>query len=61
MEKVGFWYSFEDEDGDISNHNVDMEISNEHGVGRDDVCETFVNFLAAAGYSVDNLSKVFDR
>lgn len=61
MENIRFMYEFEDETGGIPNQHVDMEISCESGVFRNDVCDTFVKFLAAAGFSTNNLAKSFEE
>ncbi len=61
MENIRFVYEFEDETGGIPNQKVDMGIGCESGVFRNDVCETFVKFLAAAGFSTSNLAKSFEE
>lgn len=55
METVRFWYTFEDEDKDISNSDIDIAVSREGGVRRDEICDAFVRFLAVVGFSTEGL------
>ena len=55
METVHFWYTFEDENGEISNSDIDISVSRKDGVRRDEICDAFVRFLEAAGFSTDDL------
>ena len=50
MEAVHFWYTFEDENGEISN-----SVSRKDGVRRDEICDAFVRFLETAGFSTEDL------
>jgi len=59
METVRFWYTFEDKEGDIPTHDTDLSISREHGLMADDVCETFLTFMVAAGYSEESVIEYF--
>ena len=61
METIRFWYTFEDKDKDSNMPvtDVDISVSSEAGVGLGDVCEAFVHFIEAAGYSSANLSEYF--
>ncbi len=59
METVRFWYTFEDETGDMPTHDTDMSIRRESGLMVDDVCETFLTFMVAAGYSEESVIKYF--
>lgn len=60
METIRFWYTFEDEDGDMPKTDVDISIEGD-GLHRDEVCEAFERFLTAAGYSTAGLSEMFEN
>lgn len=60
MERISFWYEFEDEDGNVSGNDIHFDVENENGIPRDEVCEAFTRFLASVGFSTDGLSKLFD-
>lgn len=56
METVRFWYTFEDKSGENSTSDVEISLSKEEGgVHRDEVCDAFVRFLEAAGFSTAGL------
>ena len=57
METVRFWYTFENKNGEPSNSDIDIDISvsREGGVRRDEVCDAFVKFLDAIGFSTAGL------
>lgn len=59
METIRFWYTFEDEDGEIPTEDVEMTISDEAGIRLPDVCDVFARFIASIGYSTDNLVENF--
>ena len=59
METVRFWYTFEDKNGEMSTHDVDISVSNEGGVSLGDVCEAFARFVKAAGFCAENLAEYF--
>ena len=61
MERISFWYDFEDNDNKVSNNSIQVSVENENGVPRDEVCEAFIRFLASAGFSTEGLSKFFDN
>lgn len=60
MERISFWYEFNDEDGHVSGNDIHFDIENESGVQRDEICEAFARFLASAGFSTEGLSELFD-
>lgn len=60
MERISFWYDFEDKDDKVSKDSIQVSIENEDNVSRDEVCEAFTKFLASAGFSTEGLSKLFD-
>ena len=51
MESIKFWYNFTDEKKKMSDTDIDLSVSNEDGILLEDVCETFIKFLQAVGYS----------
>lgn len=52
MESIKFWYTFTDEKKEMADLDFDMSVSREeNGVKLEDVCETFIKFLEAIGYS----------
>ena len=51
MESIKFWYNFTDEKKEMSDVDFDLSVSNESGIPLEDVCETFIKFLEAVGYS----------
>lgn len=59
METIRFWYTFDDEDGDMSTSDIEVSLSNEDGVNLGEVCEAFEHFLSAAGFCAENLSEYF--
>lgn len=59
METIRFWYTFENKDGDMPVNDVEISVSSEAGVSLRDVCEAFVHFINAAGYSPARLSEYF--
>ena len=60
MERISFWYEFNDEDGHVSGNEIHFDIENENGVQRDEICEAFARFLASTGFSTEGLSELFD-
>ena len=60
MERVNFRYEFEDENGEVSGTNIEVEVSNHGGLPRDEVCEAFAKFLDAAGWSSHGLNEMFE-
>jgi hypothetical protein len=60
MERISFWYDFEDKDGKVSNNDIQISIENENRLPRGEVCEVFTRFLASIGFSTEGLSKLFD-
>lgn len=60
MKKVSFWYEFDDEDGKVSDYEIHFEIENKDSILLEEVCEAFTRFLAAAGFSTNKLSAIFD-
>lgn len=59
MEMVIFHWNAEDKSGQESDADVSISISNEEEITREEICYSFVKFLAAAGYSTEGLSKEF--
>lgn len=59
METIRFWYTFEDEEGQFPVQDTDISISCRNGLKVDDVCQTFLTFITAAGYSEDSIIKYF--
>ena len=55
METIRFWYTFEDESGKTSNSDIDISLSKEGGVHRDEVCDAYVRFLVVVGFSTAGL------
>ena len=60
MERVTLRYEFEDENGEISRTDVEVEVSNKGSLPRDEVCEAFAKFLEAAGWSSHGLNEMFE-
>lgn len=61
MESIKFWYTFTDEDKEMSDLDFDMTVSKEDGVNLEDVCETFIRFLEAVGYSPAKAREYFPK
>lgn len=59
MESIKFWYTFTDEKKEMADLDFDMTVSRENGVKLEDVCETFIKFLEAIGYSPASAGKYF--
>ena len=55
METIRFWYTFEDESGKTSNSDIDISLSKEGGVNRNEVCDAIVRFLVVVGFSTAGL------
>ncbi len=60
METVRFWYTFEGKDQEMSNTDVEISLSHEDGIKREEICEAFVRFLAAAGFFTGGLAEMFE-
>lgn len=61
MQRISFWYEFNDEDNHVSRNEIHFDVENEkNGILRDEVCEAFTRFLASIGFSTEGLSKYFD-
>ena len=60
MERISFWYEFEDEDKHVSGNDIHFDVENENNIPRDEVCEAFTRFLTSIGFSTEGLSKLFD-
>lgn len=61
METIRFWYTFEDENKEMADTDVEISVSKADGVHLQDVCDSFVSFLRAVGYSTDGLAKYFPK
>lgn len=61
METIRFWYTFEDENKEMADTDIEISVSKVNGIHLQDVCESFVMFLRAAGYSTDGLAKYFPK
>ena len=61
METIIFWYTFEDENKEMADTDVEISVSKVDGIYLQDVCENFVMFLRAVGYSTDGLAKYFPK
>ena len=61
METIRFWYTFEDENKEMADTDVEISVSKVDGIYLQDVCENFVMFLRAVGYSTDGLAKYFPK
>ena len=60
MERISFWYEFNDEDGQVSGNDIHFDVENKDCIPRDEVCEAFTRFLASIGFSTEGLSELFD-
>jgi len=61
MESIKFWYNFTDETKEMSDIDIDMSVSNENGVHLGEVCETFIKFLEAIGFSPAQAREYFPK
>lgn len=59
MESIKFWYTFTDENKNMADLDFDMTVSKEDGVNLEEVCETFIKFLEAVGYSPSKAREYF--
>ena len=60
METIRFWYTFEDETGQVSNSDITIELSSKKGINKDKICDAFVRFLEVVGYSTAGLENLRD-
>lgn len=60
METIRFWYTFKDPDKEMSNTDVGISLSHEESINREEICEAFVKFLSAVGFSTDGLAEMFE-
>lgn len=61
MEKIRFNYSFTPNGSDMPDSDICMNISHECGLNIEDVCDTFLDFMEAAGFSSNAVYAYFQN
>ena len=59
METIKFTYAFDD--GDNDEKTVLLKKSDEDGIHDYDICEMFIDFMNAVGFSEENVFKYFSE